>query len=75
MIFAPAESGLSVISADYGQFSEASIAKRVNLSHLPCRLRPLLQHTRPLPTGQPDTWPMVDGRGVDLPCLVGLLPA
>jgi hypothetical protein len=28
------------------------------------------KHARPLPNGQPDTWPMVDRRGEDLPRLV-----
>jgi hypothetical protein len=70
MIFALPESGLGVNSADYGQFSKASIAERVNSSQLPRRLRPLLQHMRPLPNGQPDAWPMVDRRGEDLPRLV-----
>jgi hypothetical protein len=30
-------------------------------------LWPLIKHARPLPNGQPDTWPMLDRRGKDLP--------
>jgi hypothetical protein len=32
--------------------------------------RPLPQHQRPLPDGQPDPQPMLDRRGEDLPRLV-----